>query len=126
MTERVTTETQLALLVASQTVLTSEVASVKDAIHILASAVQKLALIEDRQVSDRAAIGRAFTDIGDHETRLRALEQSAPIQKQSSEWVSKIISQIISILVAAVIGTVVATRFAAPAAPQHQTPGATP
>lgn len=125
----VTNETQLAEAIARMQALAGDMSDVKTAMRQLADAVTKLAVVEERQASDRAAIGRAFNELEDHERRLRAIEQTQPLQKQSSEWVGKIITQVVAMVVSALVTTVVITRFAGPAsvvapAPQHQ--GTTP
>jgi len=72
--------------------------------------VTKLAVIEERQANDRAALGRAFEEIGSLKGQVKALEQAQPLQKQSSEWVQKLIG----LMVAAVIGAGVSSVVRGP------------
>jgi hypothetical protein len=78
---------------------------VEESVGKMAEAVTKLAVIEERQVSDRAALERAFiaiqkTDercsamfekcvakLEKTDSRVDALEVEAPESKQTSEWV---------------------------------------
>lgn len=71
----------------------------------LTDAVTKLAVVEERQVADRAALERAFTAIQKSderctamfekcsnkmeriESRVDVLEQAAPMQAQTSQWI---------------------------------------
>jgi len=83
------------------------VAEMKDAMREMAAAINRLAVIEERQNQDRAALERAFNAIADvdkkhdHtttrvmeiiekiEARTRALEMAQPLQNKTAEWVEK-------------------------------------
>lgn len=85
------------------------VAEMKDAMREMAAAINRLAVIEERQNQDRAALERAFNAISDvnkkhdHtttrvmeivekiEARMRALEMAQPLQNKTAEWVEKAI-----------------------------------
>ena len=85
------------------------VAEMKDAMREMAAAVNRLAVIEERQNQDRAALERAFNAISDvnkkHdqtttrvmeivekiEGRMRALELAQPLQNKTAEWIEKAI-----------------------------------
>lgn len=86
-----------------------DVAGMKDAMREVAAAINRLAVIEERQNQDRAALERAFNAISDvakkHDNaiarvmeivekvdgRLRALEMAQPLQSKTAEWVEKAI-----------------------------------
>jgi chromosome segregation ATPase len=120
-------EAQLATLIAQQESLTGAVSEIKDAMHQMAAAVQKLAIIDERQANDRQSIDRAFSEIEKLNTRVKDLEDAAPAQKQASDWVHRSVSQIVSAVIAATLALVVGGRLAAPlpAAPSVKQEAAT-
>ena len=85
------------------------VSEMKDAMREMAAAIDRLAVIEERQNQDRAALERAFGAISDMnkkrdqttarvmevvekiEARMRALEMAQPLQSRTAEWVEKAI-----------------------------------
>lgn len=87
--------------------LRDDVSDMKDALVRLADAYTKLAILEERQANSKSANERAFELIEKLTTRVHALEQQAPIHKQSSEWVNKAIG----LLIAALIGAAVTANF---------------
>lgn len=114
-------EQQLAVALARLEGLSSDMADVKSAMGKLTEAVTKLAVVEERQATDREAVGRAFNEISALQGRLKTLELAQPIQKQSSD----IVQQLVGLLIAAALGAgisrlVPADSPRAPAA-QHQT-----
>lgn len=88
-------------------VIMHKVTRMESSIDKLADAITKLAVIEERQTADRAALERAFTAIqrSDErcaeafektvaklekiEGRIDVLESAAPITEQTNQWVSK-------------------------------------
>jgi DNA repair exonuclease SbcCD ATPase subunit len=112
---------QLAVALARLESLTNDMADVKSAMGKLTEAVTKLAVVEERQATDREAVGRAFSEIAKLQGRMTALELAQPIQKQSSDLVQKLVS----LLLAAVVGAGVArvTAWTEPRTPaaQHMT-----
>jgi hypothetical protein len=113
-------DTDLAVAIAKIDSITGDMAEVKATMRELASAVSKLAVIEERQSATNEAIGRAFKDIGSLAARVAALEQAQPIQKQSSDLVQTAVKYII----AAVLGAVIAGFVRVPPAAPAQTPPA--
>jgi ElaB/YqjD/DUF883 family membrane-anchored ribosome-binding protein len=67
--------------------LAEDLREVKSTLKELTAAVNRLAVIEERQVTDRAALDRAFSSIKDHEGRLKVLETSNVANKQTNAWV---------------------------------------
>jgi len=88
-------------------VLVHKVTKMESSMDKVADALTKLAVVEERQSSDRAALERAFSAIqaSDErcaqafektvaklekiESRVDTLEQAAPITEQTNQWVSK-------------------------------------
>lgn len=76
--------------------LHTDICEVKAAIKEVATAVTKLALIEERQTNHAESLERAFKyieqldhRITDNERRIIELEKSEPIQARTTEWVEK-------------------------------------
>lgn len=88
--------------------LRDDVAEIKDAVVRLADAYTKLAVLEERQAHSKSANERAFELIERLSARVAALEQQAPIHRQSSEWVNKAIG----LVIAAVIGAALTANLA--------------
>jgi hypothetical protein len=86
----------------------------------LASAVSRLAVIEERQGASGEAIGRAFKEISALGARIGVLEQNQPIQKQSSDLVQAAIKYIM----AAVLGAILAGFLRVPPTMPTATPPA--
>ena len=98
------------------------VSEMKEAMKEMAAAINRLAVIEERQNQDRQALERAFNAISDMtkkhdqsvarvmelvekmEERLRQLEMAAPVNKDTTETVQKITW----LALAAVVGGVLA------------------
>ena len=88
-------------------VIMHKVTKMENSIDKLADAITKLAVVEERQTADRAALERAFTAIQKSdercadafqktvdklekiESRIDVLESAAPITAQTNQWVSK-------------------------------------
>lgn len=69
--------------------LHDDVMEMKGAIKDLAKAINRLAVVEERQVQATAALERAFDSIGKITDRLTSLEQKAIITGQASVWVER-------------------------------------
>lgn len=69
--------------------LHEDVSGMRDVLKELASAVTKLAVIEERQGQAAQALERAFKVLEKVESRLDSLEHAQPLQQQSSDWVTK-------------------------------------
>ena len=88
-------------------VIMHKVTKMDNSIDKLADAITKLAVVEERQTADRAALERAFAAIQKSdercaeafektvdklekiESRIDVLESAAPITAQTNQWVSK-------------------------------------
>lgn len=97
----------------------SDLQEIKSAMKELVSAVSRLAVVEERQTATNDAIGRAFKDIGTLAGRVATLEQSQPIQKQSSDMVQTAIKYIVVALLGAIVAGFVRVP---PALPSQNAP----
>lgn len=70
--------------------LHSDVGEIKGALNELTKAINKLAVIEERQAVTTASIERAFTAIAKVEERILELEKLAPESKRTSNWVERL------------------------------------
>lgn len=67
--------------------LHADVSGMRDVLKELATAVTKLAVIEERQGQAAQALERAFKVLEKVEARLDALEHAQPLQQQATDWV---------------------------------------
>ena len=65
-----------------------DVSEIKGAVSKVADALERLARLEERHSTVAGALERSFGAISKIETRLRELEQAAPVQKLTSGWVT--------------------------------------
>lgn len=82
------------VVIARLGLLSADVGDLKETLREIASAVTRLALVEERQMQTNEALSRAFKQIDKldqklvgFEHRLIALERVQPIQQQTSSWV---------------------------------------
>lgn len=85
----------------------ADIAEIKASTAKMADAINKLALIEERQTNFNHSMDRAFTMLEKHDTRLMTLELAQPLQKQTSDWVGKFVSLVIGAVLTAVLALVV-------------------
>lgn len=96
---QITPEALLHKMAARLDGLHSDIGEMKSVVRDLTQAVVKLALIEERQTQASQALERAFKEIEKCQNkiddvgikidaRIDALEVDAPMQKQTSQWVS--------------------------------------
>ena len=69
--------------------LHADVSGMQEVLKELATAVTKLAIIEERQQQAAQSLERAFKALEKVEARLGTIEKSQPMQQQSSDWVTK-------------------------------------
>jgi hypothetical protein len=69
--------------------LHADVSGMRDVLKELATAVTKLAVIEERQQQATQALERAFKVLEKVEARLDTIEKSQPMQQQSTDWVNR-------------------------------------
>ncbi len=82
--------------------LHDDVGSMKRAVEKLTDAITKLAVVEERQQQAAQATERTFKEIEKIQQRLTALEQQAPISKQTNDWAGKLAWGAVSALAAIV------------------------
>lgn len=98
----------------------SDLQEIKATMKELASAVSRLAIVEERQNGTNESLGRAFNEITRLTGRVVALEHAQPIQKQSSDFVQAAVKY----LVAAVLGAILAGFLRVPPTVPTATPPA--
>ena len=69
--------------------LHADVSGMRDVLKELATAVTKLAVIEERQQQATQALERAFKVLEKVESRLDAIERTQPMQQQSTDWINR-------------------------------------
>ena len=79
--------------------LHTDVSDIKGALKDLTIAINKLAVIEERQSTITAAIERAFSAISRIEDRLSAIEKEVPNNHRIGAWVDRAIYAILGIAV---------------------------
>lgn len=72
-------------------ILHEDVSEMKSVLKDLATAITKLALIEERQANAAAALERAFGALERVEARVAALEKDVPANKRVNVWVDRAI-----------------------------------
>lgn len=110
-------EANIAVAIARLEGMTAEMVEIKTALRDMAQAVSRLAVIEERQIATNEAIGRAFRDIGKLDTRMASIEQSAPLQKQSSDWVQAGAKYILALVLGAVVAGFIRVPSTVPVQP---------
>ena len=68
--------------------LSGDVSELKDALRDIATAITRLALVEERQTQTNGAMARAFNQLDKIESRVSAIEKEMPTYRQSSSWVA--------------------------------------
>ena len=75
--------------------LHADVSEIKGALNELTRAINKLAVIEERQTVTTASIERAFTAIERVEMRLLELEKLAPENHRIGAWVDRAVMAVV-------------------------------
>lgn len=87
--------------------LEGAVGEIKQAVKSIDQSLQSLARLETRHAETRDGLSRAFTDIEDHETRLRAVESEMPTMKLTRSWILRAVVVIVGAVCLALLGMVV-------------------
>lgn len=82
-------ENDVASLVAHFQILHGDVGEIKEVLKELSRAINRLALVEERQAHTSAAVERAFVAIERIEERLIKLEMAAPSARRTTDWVDR-------------------------------------
>ena len=87
-------ESDINVVITRLGILSDDVGELKEALRQIASAVTRLALVEERQMQTNEALSRAFKQIDKLdlkltgiEQRLGTLERMQPLQQQTNGWV---------------------------------------
>ena len=87
-------ESDINVVITRLGLLSEDVRELKETLHQIASAVTRLALVEERQMQTNEALSRAFKQIDKLdlkltgiEQRLGTLERLQPLQQQTNGWV---------------------------------------
>ena len=87
-------ESEINVVVTRLGLLSEDVGELKETLRQIASAVTRLALVEERQMQTNEALSRAFKQIDKLdmkltgiEQRLGTLERMQPLQQQTNGWV---------------------------------------
>ncbi len=88
MPQEKTAEQNLAVIVYQIKTLHEEFVEMKGVLRDLAGAVTRLALIEERQSQAMLAQDRTIKEVETLEERIDVLERAAPLQAQTSGWVT--------------------------------------
>ena len=79
--------------------LHTDVSDIKGALKDLTVAINKLAIIEERQSTITASIERAFTAIAKVEDRLSSIEKDIPNNHRIGAWVDRAVFALLGIAV---------------------------
>jgi hypothetical protein len=96
--------------------MTQDLGTLKTTMERLADAVVRLAIVEERQAQASQSVNRLIDENARLSARLGTLEAQQPMQRQTSEWVGKVVGIVLTVVVTALVSTVV-VRTQAPAAP---------
>lgn len=86
--------------------LENVVDEVKNAVKSIDQSLRTLAALEVKHEETRSGLNRAFTEIGDHETRMRSVESELPTLKLVRGWVITGVLGIIGIFGVAILNLV--------------------
>lgn len=67
----------------------NDISEIKGSISVMAAAIQKLAVIEERQANAAAALERAFAEITRLTTKVERLEADRANSATTSKWVDR-------------------------------------
>ena len=88
-------ESDINVVITRLGLLSEDVGELKETLRAIASAVTRLALVEERQMQTNEALSRAFKQIDKFdlkltsvEQRIGSLERMQPQQQQTSAWVT--------------------------------------
>lgn len=88
-------ESDINVVITRLGILSDDVGELKETLRQIASAVTRLALVEERQMQTNEALSRAFKQIDKVELKLTGIEQRLgslerlqPQQQQTSAWVT--------------------------------------
>lgn len=83
--------------------LEGAVVEIKSAVKSIDSSLQTLAKLEVHHTETRDGMARAFSELTDHETRVRAIEAEMPTMKMIRNWVVAGVVGVVSMMGAALV-----------------------
>lgn len=95
------------------------VGEIRSAVKSIDGSLKTLAALEAHHSETRASVGRAFTDINDHEDRLRKVEADLPTMRLVRNWVIAGVLGCTSLVGVAVAGMVIVSSRADQVEIQH-------
>ncbi len=104
------------------TTLEGMVGEIRSAVKSIDGSLKTLAALEAHHSETRASVSRAFTDIEDHETRLRGIEADLPTMRLVRNWVIAGVLGCASLVGVAVAGMVIVSAKAPQPVVQQQAP----
>lgn len=96
-------ETQNMVLEYRVATLEGAVVEIKSAVKSIDSSLQTLAKLEVHHTETRDGMARAFAELTDHETRVRAIEAEMPTMKMIRNWVVAGVVGVVSMMGAALV-----------------------
>ena len=83
-----------------------DIVEIKTSINDMAKAIMKLAVFEERQLTDRVEMGRFARLLELYDQRIGHLEMVQPIQSLTSDWVQKAVWAVTGLALSAVMSLV--------------------
>lgn len=90
--------------------MSGDISDIKTAVRELAAAVSRLAIIEERQVHDRADVARIAVKVDGHSDRIATLELAQPLQHQATTWIGKGVWLVVGAVISAVLAMVLVSK----------------
>ena len=84
--------------------LEASVTEIKSAVSSIDKSLQKLTSLEERHQETRDALNRAFTQIEDHEVRIRHVEKNEPVTRLVRNWIIAGITGLIGMVALVLVG----------------------
>lgn len=109
---------EIAVALSRMQAMSADLQEIKSSMRDLASAVSRLAVVEERQANTADTIGRAFQELKSLGERVAVLEQAQPLQNQST----KLVQTVSQYVLVAVLGAVISGLWVR----QPSIPNATP
>jgi len=88
----------------------TDIIDIKTSIKEMALAITRLAIFEERQITDRLELGRTARRLDSQDERITVLELAQPLQQQTTDWAAKIAWLVIGAVLSAVLAIVVISR----------------
>ena len=83
-----------------------DISEIKSSLSDMAKAITKLAIFEERQLTDRIELGRFARLLELYDQRIGHLEMVQPIQSLTSDWVQKAVWTVTGLALSAVMSLV--------------------